>query len=799
MRYTTAFGRLASFAAVAALACSAVLAGGPLALFDPATRTPYAWPGAHPPVYTDLGGLGQLTNEQANAMVAFAVEQWDAVPTSSFGGTVAGDFASIGLPDIDTSNVFSVLGAWNGGGVHVIYDADGSITSMLFGDPYSVLGFTTIDWVGDSTPAILEVTMVLNGNAVPGDWVPPDEAAAMYAGVMTHEFGHAIGLAHSQTNGQIINYYTQFAGPADCSTPYSGWPGNDDQETMYPFINLNGSGVSASTVDVLDDMAALSDIYPGAGWPSAYPSIAGTIFVPEKAGSKTNLQFTGANVVARNVANPWKDAISAISGDHTQGQAGPDGTYAFHGLTPGASYVVYVNEILRGAFSTPSPTVLPGPEEYWNGAQESGDGVADDRCAWQTIQPTAGQSAVADIIFNTVKGGPEFIPVDLPNSGIEELSGDGQVAVGFSDYGVIRWTFAGPEVIGNYALAPSSGISRDGRNIVSSILDADGHEVAAMWQGGQSWLSMGSLPGSTACDAYLSSAWGVANNGTTVGLAWHDCTYVTGFRWTSAGGMVSLGSTGEGQGSRADKISADATTIVGWDASSWGGWRGTIWRNGQASIVHQTPALCCDGDPSCTTDVVGEANAVNPDGSIVIGTNYNIPRVYVDPWSGDVYHYCDSGPWRWTPSLGMAVSLGVFNPGSGVATNAFDLSDDGSVIVGRADDWWMGQLTPLLWTTSTGWTDFQAFIAAQGTSAPGWSLTSAGTVSGDGRTIAGWGYSPFSRQGWIVKMPKVVICHQPSSRHVPQDKKKTILVDFPGSMAEHLAHGDVIGLCGDGR
>ena len=146
-----------------------------------------------------------------------------------------------------------------------------------------------------------------------------------------------------------------------------------------------------------------------------------------------------------------------------------------------------------------------------------------------------------------------------------------------------------------------------------------------------------------------------------------------------------------------------------------------------------------------------------------------------------------------------AESLGQFSPGSGLTTNAFDLSDDGSVIVGRADPFDWGSFTPLLRTPSTGWVDFQAFLSAQGTSAPGWMLVTAGTVSGDGKTIAGWGYSPFSRQGWIVQMPKVVICHQPSKIRAPHDKKHTIVVDFPSSLADHLAHGDVIGLCGDGR
>jgi hypothetical protein len=401
--------RLVLLAGAAALAGTASFAGGPMALFDPATKTPYSWPGASAPVYTDLGALGQLTNAQANAMTQFSIDQWNAVPTSSFTATVAGDFASIGLPDIDATNAGLVLGPWNGGGVHIVYDADGTITDALFG-PYSgVLGVTVLEYVSDTSPDILEATMVLNGSRVPDSPTDPGAAAAMYAGVVTHEFGHAINLAHSQTNGQLVLNFDAWAGPAGCATPYDGLPGSDDIETMYPFTNLETTGVAESTVDVVDDMSALSDIYPGPGWPSAYRSIKGTIYASPRANSPKKIPVGGVNVIARNVANPWKDSISGIS---------RDGAYAFHGLTPGASYAVYVDGVLYGAFSTPNPTVLPGPEEYWNGASESGNGVTDDRCAWRTLNPAAGGGAVANIVFNRVKGAPEFIPIDLDRKSV---------------------------------------------------------------------------------------------------------------------------------------------------------------------------------------------------------------------------------------------------------------------------------------------------------------------------------------------------------------------------------------------
>ena len=797
-----ALRKTALLAVVAAIACTGVFAGGPLYVFDPATKTPYSWPNAYAPFYTDLGGLGQLTNAQANAMVGFSIDQWNAVPTSSFKGKVVGSFAKLGLPDIDGSNIGLVLGTYNGGGVHVVYDADGSVFTALFGSPYGVLGLTVIEYVSDTNSDIVEATTILNGTFVPEPPATPEEASAKFAGISTHEFGHAINLAHSQTNGPQILYYDTDTGPAGCTTPYEGYPAADDIETMYPITNIDSTGAPESTVDILDDVAALSDIYPARGWPNRYRSISGTVYAPGVGGRCKKNEFTGANVVARNVANPWRDAISGISGGETQGLAGPDGTYAFHGLTPGARYAVYDETLLVGAFATPTATVLPGPEEFWNGNKESGDGITDDRCASTLISTSGRGRAIADLTFNKVKGAPEFIPIDLPTSVITELSGDGKVGVGAWEGGIIRWTPAGgPVDIGGDWRSSQAGVSHDGKTITASLADKNGIQLAAIWNGFSSgWTPLGALPGSTSCDIFLSSGWGVSDNKTVVGLNWLDCGHTTAFKWTSAAGMTDLGYLGsadENGSSRANRISADSSTVVGWDQDATGFWRGAKWRNGEETLFHQPPVLCCDFDPAyCTVDTVGTANAVNPNGSIIVGEYYATQQSFIDPDTGIENHYCNNGSWKWTSSGGVQY-LGDFIPD--YTPLATDVSDDGRVIVGVANPFdFFFPRKAVLWTQPTGFLDFQEFLTAQGTFAPAWSLAVAGTVAGDGKTVGGYGFSPYGTQGFIVKMPRIVLCHV-SSPSLHQSRRKTIDVSFPDDLASHLAHGDTIGVCGNGQ
>jgi hypothetical protein len=75
------------------------------------------------------------------------------------------------------------------------------------------------------------------------------------------------------------------------------------------------------------------------------------------------------------------------------------------------------------------------------------------------------------------------------------------------------------------------------------------------------------------------------------------------------------------------------------------------------------------------------------------------------------------------------------------ASNAFGVSDDGNVIVGRSGAF--PQFFATVWTPQGGMVRLDEYAAAHGVTIPtGWSLMTATGVSADGLAIGGWGIDP---------------------------------------------------------
>jgi hypothetical protein len=388
--------------ALAALAAPFVLiatahAAGPLANCD--DGVPFLWPkGGRNIVWNpDQGNLGALTKTEADAFVASSFGEWQDVATATISYVKGAD-----LPiNVDETNFAPFVDAPAPDGLSaIVYDDTGAIFELLFGPDSGVLGFAGPEFGDPATCTITEGLAFLNGP----EFDPADPNTGR--SIMVHEFGHFGNLAHAQTNGGILLGLAVGApepsGPAPFNTfgapTVADFANNGLLETMYPFFFGPQFGEESLHQD---DRTSISRLYPEPSYFVTTATVEGSIFSPNGT-----TRLSGVNVIARNVANPFFDAVSALSGAFTDltdpATSAFVGTYRFTGLTPGAQYAVYVDEILDGGFSTP-PRDLPGPEEFSSGAAESNSDAPGTFVA-ATAAAGATRSGV-NVIFNVPQPG----------------------------------------------------------------------------------------------------------------------------------------------------------------------------------------------------------------------------------------------------------------------------------------------------------------------------------------------------------------------------------------------------------
>jgi probable HAF family extracellular repeat protein len=329
---------------------------------------------------------------------------------------------------------------------------------------------------------------------------------------------------------------------------------------------------------------------------------------------------------------------------------------------------------------------------------------------------------------------PSFVPLgaDTFASGI---SADGSTVVG-SYYspenpgrtdGGFYWTAdTGTVPIGGVG---ATGISADGTTIVGRANDAMGLENAAIWRAGTDWQVLGSFtPDAAPCDpSFLSAAYGVNGDGSViVGLGWDGCSHAHGFRWDAVAGMTDLWSLAPPRASRANAISSDGSTIVGWSDQKLGFRQGARWADGAWQWLKS------ESGP------VGEALAVNSDGSIIVG--------YA---CGPLNQYA----WYWTEDSGVQCINGtVAQPNQ---TTMLALSDDGSVIGGSVRPVFGPDTDAVLWLNYEP-VDLKQYLLAGGVSeVQSWTLGAVTAVSADGSVVAGWGILPDLRfHGFVVSLAR---------------------------------------------
>ncbi|WP_100643676.1 hypothetical protein [Alteromonas facilis] len=465
-------------AALLATISASALAGGPLYIHEQ-TMQPYKWDTSKGaiPVYTDGGRLIEdkdgnmvqtysvleagsrfnhditlpdgtlipayttverdmtfVTVETANEATIRAIAEWSNVETSTFEMTVQGTIEEkTGISDINGTNYQSIYDQENDYGFWVTYDTDGEILQNYFGvSREQVLGIAFPEWADEETGEIVEATALMNGYFVDSK----DPQLANQAGVFTHEFGHAINMSHSQANGHLVYmskpWTPQYDGVPGCGTTTTYTSASlamaKNVETMFPFIDVRSVvGYEQSTVNIKDDIVNISDLYPTEAYKTQFGSISGTLR------TKEGVQYSGINIVARNMDNPHEDVITQQSGNLTQGRIGPDGSFTINGLTPGARYALYLETIKAGGYPT-TPTALVSGSEYWN-TEESASPSEDDACAITPIVAQAGETKQADIYFNGYTDGIQYTP--LVEAFVMDHSKNGKRALGTTSGGMI--------------------------------------------------------------------------------------------------------------------------------------------------------------------------------------------------------------------------------------------------------------------------------------------------------------------------------------------------------------------------
>jgi hypothetical protein len=808
------------FIVAIALASTAAFAAGPLRLLDSKTPRPYLWDTSRGPipVYTDGGGAFTydfdgvtpfITIQRANEITAFSFNEWSKVPTSTFKAAIAGTIESkTGIADVTAANATQFYGVENGYGFWVLYDTDGSILQNYFGVPRtSVLGIAFPE-IADENGQITEATAVMNGWAV---W-NTDLQGNNIAGVFTHEIGHAINLAHTQVNGQLV-YYSQpslnlYPGVPGCVQPVHNWRQPDGPgvnranpaivETMYPTIdNRRVVAQEQSTVTHPDDMASISNLYPTADYRAKTGSITGVLRLKD---GKT--PYSGINVVARNVANPLNDAVSALTGDYTQGRIGPDGRFTINNLTPGQDYVLYSEAILVGGFST-APQLLISQAEYWN-SDESNDPVGDTPCKATTIRAEAGVTKTADLTFNGYMQGVQYTPI--VQASLSDLAKNGKSAGGSLNRTAFIWDEQkGFEVLPSDLLVTTASMTRNGQSIViNKDYDGDGISQASLRSSNGSVISLGDLNGDTcggsnSIGAASSYGWAVDDSGNTVvGTAYVDrnndgsceSNYrgeVVPFLWDAKKGMRQLDLSNVNLSTRpwvrAHAISGNGEVVLGSSnfvqAYAWVN-SGPLVNLYEKFAARDAYANSHDGR-RVAMSVWKSVGSQQMNGvALWDHATDTVTNIGALNWCDDVPFATFEGDLCKSPLYGPNWLNATF--GTPVMLVS-DMNDDGTVMIGRAGNLATG-FVGAIWIDGLGWMSWDRFFAKQGVvEAKAFPLGLPSSISGSGTRVVGrTSVAPIS---FLADMSQVFVCKAGLSTQV----------GFPNGLRDAVGAGAEFGRC----
>ncbi len=363
---------------------------------------PLIWKSGVIPYWTDRGSLGYLPNRSAKNLVSQAIRRWsDACSKISFQER-DGIFE-----DIDGANFRDYLGKRDGISP-VIFDNDGQILRAL-GFSQEVLGFSTPEFVDPATGYVTEAYSIINTD--PFDFDKNDACGELdekyLEALLVHEFGHFIGLGHSQVNGDA--YFSKRA--------ISGYgiPPENMVETMYPYLLVTHATLK------YDDIVTVNWLYGNTTFFSTKASFHGSVYQ-----SNGVREVQGVNVIARNVntiSDPlavYRDAVSQISGVGFH----PDllfpsvtrGEFLLPGIPAMTAMRVEIEYLGPGEWPVyMKPEVNDFLPEFYNGIDEAGTSPPDDPEAATSILLPAGEKREIRFLLNPPLILTEVIPSSVPS------------------------------------------------------------------------------------------------------------------------------------------------------------------------------------------------------------------------------------------------------------------------------------------------------------------------------------------------------------------------------------------------
>jgi hypothetical protein len=327
---------------------------------------------------------------------------------------------------------------------------------------------------------------------------------------------------------------------------------------------------------------------------------------------------------------------------------------------------------------------------------------------------------------------------------------DGSIVVGSGNGGTFRWVRSGGTA--TWTLLPEGRggtirCSSDGNYVVHSVLNGDDaslingmsptNEIAARWNvfsnTNQRLGVFANNPGVGTPNppGVLNFAKGMSRNGTYIsGVGYHNASNFRAFIWSTADGMLDLGSIGT-QGSWGECVSDDGLVVAGRDRNPQTGTdRPTVWRRAAVGQPFTQTVLFTTGNLG--TDM-GVINGCSSDGAQLFGTSQQFPTQLVRwTWDGAQYNPASI-------SSGFTVRPAAI-PSTWNVTRCIvgGCSADGSVVVGsftyqQPNNFFNSATRAFVWTQATGAYDLTTAAAA--TLPSGTTIGNAIGVSANGSAV----------------------------------------------------------------